>query len=124
MVLIPFSSASNQCSGIANLRWRGISHLQGHAISCVAWIVHPMSDGIQQMYALRAAAPRLAGESACPTQPRLHHPALLFLVFDGPHSGTTQAGEAFSRPACGPGDLAGHSAGQFLFAGGTIRSEE
>src|ERR1019366_8635665 len=65
MVLIPFSSASNQCSGIANLRWRGISHLQGHAISCVAWIVHPMSDGIQQMYALRAAALRLAGESAC-----------------------------------------------------------
>src|ERR1022692_5223484 len=24
---LPISSASNQCSGIANLRWRGISHL-------------------------------------------------------------------------------------------------
>src|ERR1019366_7679535 len=28
MVLIPFSCASHQCSGIANVRWRGISHLQ------------------------------------------------------------------------------------------------
>src|ERR1019366_9346049 len=50
MVLIPFSCASNQYTGIANVRWRGISHLQGPANSRVAWIVHPMSEGIQQMY--------------------------------------------------------------------------
>src|ERR1022692_2030387 len=65
MVLIPFSSASHQCSGIANVRRRGISHLREYVISRVARIVHPMSDRVQQMYGLRAVAPRLAGDGAC-----------------------------------------------------------
>src|ERR1039458_631961 len=70
--------------------------------------------------ALQRAENHLQASPNVRVENNFSHPALLFLLLNGPHSGATQPGEALPRPAGGPRDLAGHSARQLLLAAGPI----